>query len=123
MSRLREGGRSIQRPHKDQPLASLGNTVVGSQHCTLCHRVAETIEGLEQELEPCPIVVRVCQREDVLQEERTRPGLVEDPNVVLEERCLRIESTTLLLKPVSGLRERRARGTADNKLEVTGADS
>src|SRR3712207_2214392 len=68
------------------------------------------------ELEPRPVVVRIGEGEDVLEKERPRASVIEDPHVVLEQRCLRIETSTLVLEPVAGLRERRARRAADQEL-------
>src|SRR3712207_8740180 len=50
------------------------------------------------ELEPRPVVVRIREGEDVLEKERPRASVIENPHVVLEQRCLRIETSTLVLR-------------------------
>ena len=55
-------------------------------------RVAQPLEGLEQELQPDPVVVRVGEREHVLEEEHPRPRLIEDTDVVLQQARFGIEA-------------------------------
>jgi hypothetical protein len=56
-------------------------------------------------LQPRPIVVPVSEPKDVLEQEPSWSGIIEDPKVVLEQTCLRIETAALVLQPVPRLRE------------------
>src|SRR4051812_43859948 len=109
MRRRRELRLALERAHDEHPLPSLRHAVVSGEDDALGDVVAEMPTSRKELLEPRRIVVFVGKPEHVLEKERLRSRLIEYAQVVIEKACLGIPSGALVLEPVAGLRERRAR--------------
>jgi hypothetical protein len=83
---------SVERASNQQPLPPLWNAIVSCEQRLTTDVVPELAKGVEEELEPVRVVVSICEREDVLEQERSRPSLAENSEVVLEKARFRIMS-------------------------------
>src|SRR5205823_459932 len=81
--RSRELRLAFERAHHEDALATLRHAVVGGEDDSFGHAVAEVSTGRQQLLEPWGVVVLVGKAVHVLEQEGTRPRLVEDAQVVV----------------------------------------
>jgi hypothetical protein len=66
------------------------------------------------------VLVPIREAVDVLHDECPRLRASEEPDVFVQEAGLGICARTFVLEPVAALRERRARGSADEQVDLAG---